>query len=577
MIKQLSLCVFVGLVMVTHVMGQVYSQTTKIEIVSGVDDSKAAMLESKLEVLLKAVNSWSSSGDNVFPDEPGVASLLEIISTLELVASYDSLSTFVMKFGTNVYEIPRIFLQPKQGNKYQFTELIFSFSTEGIFLEARIAPQLQNINRIINRALLVSQEEQKQAEEFLANYRTLLSGKHIEKIRLLFSIDALIVTGSRNQGTNSFEFTRFDTEDYLTRLENYTLVPSNEIDIVFDSVQTYRHPDFNQILGIKVYQHWNTTNYSDEGYMFFIVDFSAEEPLLIARSWQKEPFTTSEFTSIQPNPMNLYLHRSTVDYKNEMGENYAHQLGLSEGLIQFSISETNQNILNANILKNWISENTLYFHNVALALDRMNILNSNLLTVPFSVNWEEGQQSVLSDITIKETSLLKGLSQKVELYLQRKNTINLFASYKDEVNLEQESNTYTGQVAVHSNVSGVDLEIKTIAGQVLKNAFISDSLLQISLVEGEYQFAAEKADYLSSFFEQRINRSDVTEYNLDLKLVEMPIQQIPVVSKKQSYFSKNKYWILGGAAAVVTSSILMMSNGSSSSNTGIPIPPGRPN
>ena len=59
----------------------------------------------------------------------------------------------------------------------------------------------------------------------------------------------------------------------------------------FDDVKIVKHPDPKKegIYGVTVHQRWNSSNYSDEGYVFMVWDFTQpDEPQIHVRTWQPE-------------------------------------------------------------------------------------------------------------------------------------------------------------------------------------------------------------------------------------------------------------------------------------------------
>ena len=55
----------------------------------------------------------------------------------------------------------------------------------------------------------------------------------------------------------------------------------------------YRCEKYNEIYGVTLKQFWNTTNYSDVGYIFLMIEFKDDENLIIhVRTWQPEKVGT---------------------------------------------------------------------------------------------------------------------------------------------------------------------------------------------------------------------------------------------------------------------------------------------
>ena len=71
------------------------------------------------------------------------------------------------------------------------------------------------------------------------------------------------------------------------------------IKINFDNIEIIRHPKHEKIYGVTLKQRWNSSNYSDEGYLFLMFDFkNFERPIIRIRSWQPEPFEDGKIVSL---------------------------------------------------------------------------------------------------------------------------------------------------------------------------------------------------------------------------------------------------------------------------------------
>ena len=56
-----------------------------------------------------------------------------------------------------------------------------------------------------------------------------------------------------------------------------------------------KHKKYPEIYGVTFKQHWNTTRYSDVGYVFLLIDFQDEEnPIIHVRTWQPEKYANGK-------------------------------------------------------------------------------------------------------------------------------------------------------------------------------------------------------------------------------------------------------------------------------------------
>ncbi len=575
------------LAMLSWLGGEAHAQTsgpdTEFILEAGVNERSAQFFEFKIESILSAINSWIILEEDNFPDEAGVDSLKRLVEQEDLISKYDTLSSLILNFDGN-FEVPRIFLQPRSGGEFEYTELIFTLSPQGELIGVRKADNIQNIDRIINRNLQVNEEETAQIQSFLDEYSRIFSEKDRASLRTLFNEDALVVVGSRVRNSEEFRYTRYQTDAYLGRLESNTLVQGNEIEVTFDSLIAYRHPQKEDVFGLQVYQYWNTTAYSDRGYMFFIVDLSGEQPELLARFWQESPFKAGTYSQLLPDPKNLLARLTEIRVK-EVNDSltYAHQYDVNEGLVTIQIRNEKPEILNASLLLEWFNSGRAALEGISLAPGEAVNEDSLTLRIPFGVDWEQGQQQAATTFIINDTELLNGLSTELTLYLQRNNVIQLDVFEEgNEPEQVAELPAPMAEITFTSNVININVDVQTRNGNTLFSDFVTDTTFSYSLLEGAYQFEFSKPGFLpfSDRIQLRRNEQRISQLILSPEpvvpdmIVTDPVQTVPV--QKESFITKNKYWLIGGAAVLLTATAIGLSTGGDSGGPGIPIPPGRP-
>jgi len=134
--------------------------------------------------------------------------------------------------------------------------------------------------------------------DFLENFRTSYNRKDLELLEKTFSDNALIIVGKvmneipnspemmLSLGEKKVQFIRYSKQQYLTNL-NRVFKQNSLIDVRFDDIQIIKHPGFKDIYGVNLQQSWKSSTYSDEGYLFLMIDFENEnQPLIHVRSWQ---------------------------------------------------------------------------------------------------------------------------------------------------------------------------------------------------------------------------------------------------------------------------------------------------
>ena len=137
---------------------------------------------------------------------------------------------------------------------------------------------------------------------FIENFRTAYNRRDLDLLTKVYSDDALIITGKVVQQNkmkdNALSMSGLSAEkvdyqvqtkkEYINKLSGI-FKANDRINIVFDEVEVSHHPKFNDIYGVTLKQGWNTTNYSDVGWLFLMIDFKDGENMEVhVRTWQPE-------------------------------------------------------------------------------------------------------------------------------------------------------------------------------------------------------------------------------------------------------------------------------------------------
>lgn len=144
--------------------------------------------------------------------------------------------------------------------------------------------------------------------EFLEGYKTAYCTKDLRYIEQIFAEDAIIIVGNMikvdasrkgHEGMNiTSEGMRLYTEnrqtkaEYLKRLER--VFHSNEfINLRFENTDIQlleKHLEKGKkIFGVRLKQHYHSTNYSDMGHLYLMIDMTdSTQPIIKIRTWQPE-------------------------------------------------------------------------------------------------------------------------------------------------------------------------------------------------------------------------------------------------------------------------------------------------
>ncbi|AXI99561.1 hypothetical protein CYPRO_0274 [Cyclonatronum proteinivorum] len=180
-----------------------------------------------------------------------------------------------------------------------YEEGVLEFEADGQVRGLRLALPAHRYQELIRAAdSSVDHENRMMIISFLEIFRTAFNQKDITFIEQVFSDEALIIVGRvvENTGRSSeyeqqVEFLRFNKEEYISRLRN-VFARNAWIDVGFEEIDIFRHPRHPHMYGVSLVQFYNSEIYSDVGYLFLLIDFSAdEEPLIHVRTWQPKQAT----------------------------------------------------------------------------------------------------------------------------------------------------------------------------------------------------------------------------------------------------------------------------------------------
>lgn len=132
--------------------------------------------------------------------------------------------------------------------------------------------------------------------DFIENFRTAYNRKDLKFIEQVFSDDALIIVGKQVKvkkldGTGTQYVTKYivrNKKQYIQRLKR--AFNANEyVNVRFEDIKVVRHGTLQHMYGVTVKQFWKSDHYSDEGFVFLLIDLRNEnKPMIHVRTWDKK-------------------------------------------------------------------------------------------------------------------------------------------------------------------------------------------------------------------------------------------------------------------------------------------------
>ncbi len=200
--------------------------------------------------------------------------------------------------GFEVRNIPVIMEEAPADEKEQ--ELVLIFNSNGLIDNVYLSIETGRYNQLLNAGNDVTEFRRRQIIlDFIENFRTAYNRKDADYLSSVFSEDALIITGkvvqvSRPDASGQFlpkqtvQYQKQTKKEYIEKLRR--IFKSNDyINVKFDEIEIKQHKKYPTIYGVNMMQGWNTSRYSDVGYLLLVIDFTDDEkPQIHVRTWQPD-------------------------------------------------------------------------------------------------------------------------------------------------------------------------------------------------------------------------------------------------------------------------------------------------
>jgi len=275
--------------------------------------------ERNLAALLTEVNQAQSSGrqlsmGQLAMDEFAKKSLARIWAVTPFIFPDEELVEKCMMFKNGTMMVRHVPLQIKPvGETFgmdKIQEAIVEFNSRGVVTDFRLTLSSQS-GLDLDRCGVADIENEHIIKRQLEQFRTAYNQKDAATIEAMFSDDALIITGRvvqrRSVGdrlamTPKVEYTRQTKQQYIKNLK-LAFARNKWIDVKFDIpakgqggpcnwIDRTRKLDKNgqpmNFYGVRLVQHWKSSNYSDDGYLFLLWEFPKDgsDPIIHVRTWQ---------------------------------------------------------------------------------------------------------------------------------------------------------------------------------------------------------------------------------------------------------------------------------------------------
>jgi hypothetical protein len=315
MIRKKTFSVILFLAVTFTVSTHAQEGVTQLRITEGIEEGIAKMqIELNTSLLLTAMSVCMIEG--TLPDTSGIDISDEAAQTL--LSMWQSSSEMIcpisnverkclhrMQGGYQVRDIPvSILAAPEEDREHN---LVINYTKNGQIDDIFVAVDNARIDQILlNNVSVEDLARRMRILDFVEQFRTSYNIRDLNHIKKVFSNNALIITGKvvkekpnsdqvlKNIGTEKIVYQTQTKQEYVAKLEGI-FANNKYINIGFEDIEVMTHPKYSEIYGVTLKQKWNTTNYSDVGYLFLMIDFKDDDnPLIHVRTWQPEKYNGRE-------------------------------------------------------------------------------------------------------------------------------------------------------------------------------------------------------------------------------------------------------------------------------------------
>jgi hypothetical protein len=191
----------------------------------------------------------------------------------------------------------------------QATEyLVLDFDGQGALTDLNLCITDDLYKKFVSQADFARDWEQRQEIiKFVEKYRTAYHTRDMNTIDLMFAEEALILIGrkiethkvkhnevayNRLPGQPDFETIQLTKKEYLIRQKSI-FDYQQDIFIDFSTFDIAAKSNASNVYGVQMRQHYSSTTYADEGYLFLLIDFHEKDPLIYIRAWQPNEWDSS--------------------------------------------------------------------------------------------------------------------------------------------------------------------------------------------------------------------------------------------------------------------------------------------
>lgn len=282
------------------------TSAVSVTITDGVNNNAVKKkMENAITRILDEVNAAQADHRSLNFNSMGVngqvqRSMAMLWENTPFICTDDEIVEHCITTGTG-YQIRNIPLMMKPTgerdfNEDEYQEAVISFDKKGNVESFYLSISLNLYMNVVKSNLELTDLRRRQMIlDYVEQFRTAYNQKDLNFLNMVFSEDALIITGKvitqkHPEGfvTQKIRYNKQSKVQYLNNLKKVFNL-TKYIRVAFDEIDVMRHPTNPNFYGVTLHQGWTSNTYHDEGYLFLLWDFRNENaPEIHVRTWQPD-------------------------------------------------------------------------------------------------------------------------------------------------------------------------------------------------------------------------------------------------------------------------------------------------
>lgn len=282
------------------------AKAINVIVSDGIDNpSVKAKIENAASRILNEVNAAQNENRNLNFNVMGVNTQVQrSMSMLWENTPFTCIDDEIVEHGISTssgYQIRNIPLMmiptgERPFNEDEYQEAVINFDKQGNVESFNLSISINLYMNVVKSNLELTDLRRRQMIlDYVEQFRTAYNQKDIDFLRMVYSEDALIITGRVITQKHPEGFTsqkiKYNKQTKQQYLRNLTRVfnTTQYVRVTFDDIEVMRHPTNPNFYGVTLHQGYTSNTYHDDGYLFLLWDFRNEQaPEIHVRTWQPD-------------------------------------------------------------------------------------------------------------------------------------------------------------------------------------------------------------------------------------------------------------------------------------------------